>query len=247
MKNGRLEVCKAVLALSLVTNRIKTTTQATHSLPLSLLPPSHQKTMHQIIEYSPVNLLVCYGAYCPYIKPPFIYYLAIHLANSALWIAAYQDLHTLKPGCLIKLPVLDFFLSWTFYQSWDSDSSASCFYYLDTETIQRLTGDPSHDNILVHKCLDLNTQPIKHAPVIFLVTRQNTYFLALFDFLESKVLILGRNGDPTLDNVTIHAEWESWDGPILWEEIGRALTWLTSEINETRPMVVVYEANWIPV
>lgn len=100
----------------------------------------------------------------------------------------------------------------------------------------------------MQKCLGFDAQHINHAPVIFLVTfGQNTYFLALFDFSEKKALILGRQGLRTLDIVAVHAEWESLDGPTLWNRIGGAFSWLTSEMREAQPMVVVYEANWISV
>jgi hypothetical protein len=179
--------------------------------------------------------------------PSFIYFLAIHLANSTLWVDAYKDLQTLKPGDSITLSVLDFFLSWESYQSQHSDDSAS-FYYINTETIKNLTGDPSHDHALVQKCLDLTTQPINHVPVIFLVSfEKRTYFLALFDFSENKVLILGCLGSPTLEPVASHAEWESWDGPILWERIVNAFTWQASKMKKAGHRAVVYEANWIPI
>jgi hypothetical protein len=172
----------------------------------------------------------------------------MHLANSVVWIDAFHDLEALKPGGLVTLAVLDFFLSWESHQSQHSGNSANCFYYLHTETVQKLTGDPNHDNALVKKCLGFETWPINNAPVIFLVTfRQNTYFLALFDFSEKKALILGRYGLETLDFISAHAEWESWDGPTHWKRIGRAFNWLTSEMTKVQPLVVVYEANWIPV
>jgi hypothetical protein len=179
-------------------------------------------------------------------QPSFFYYPATHLANSVLWIAAYQNLETLKPGGFITLAILDFFLSWKSYQSQHSGNSAGCFYYLNTETIQKLNGDPDQDNTLVQKCLDINTQSVCHAPVIFLVTfGQNTYFLVLFDFSEKKALILGRYRFQTLDVVSVHAEWQSWDGPTLWKRIGRAFNWLTAEMNDARSTAVIYKAKWI--
>jgi hypothetical protein len=192
--------------------------------------------------------LVGHYTYCSCTRPSLIYYVAIHLVNSILWIAAYQNLESLKPGGFIKLAVLNFFLSWKSHQSQHSGNSANCFYYLNTETIEKLTGHPDHDNALVQKCLGFDAQHINHAPVIFLVTfGQNTYFLALFDFSEKKALILGRQGLRTLDIVAVHAEWDSLDGPTLWNRIGGAFSWLTSEMREAQPMVVVYEANWISV
>ena len=172
----------------------------------------------------------------------------MHLVNSVLWINAYHGLEALKPGELITLAVLDFFLSFESYQSQPSGDSDTCFYYLHTDTIQKLTGDPDHDKTLVKKCLDFDTLPINNAPVIFLVSfRPNTYFLALFDFEEGKVLILGRYRSGRLDPISIHAEWVSWNGSALWKRIGMAFNWLTSEIEEAQHMPVVYEANWILV
>jgi hypothetical protein len=178
----------------------------------------------------------------------FIYYLAMHIANSVLWIDAYHDLESLKPGGLITLAVLDFFLSWESHQSQHSGNSANHFYYLPTETVQKLTGDLNHDNILVRKCLGFESQPISDAPVIFLVTfTPNTYFLALFHFSKERCFILGKYRLQTLDVISVHAEWESWSGPTLWKRIGRAFNWLTSEGAEAQSMVVIYEASWIPV
>jgi hypothetical protein len=156
-------------------------------------------------------------------------------------MAAYQHLETLSPERLIKPQVLDFFLSW---QSHQSQHSANFFYHLNVETVQKLTGDSNHDNTLVKNCFDSNAQRIKHALVTFLITLGiDAYYLAIFDFAENKILILGRHGPVTMDIVTVHLEWEAWDGPTLWKRIGQAFDW----IEETLPMPVIYEANWIPV
>lgn len=237
----------AVSALSLVTNLMKTTSQDPLSDPLSILKNLNQTAVPQI-QCSQARLLV--GHSCRFLRQQSLIcllYLVAHLANSGLWVAAYQSLETLTPQSLVKLSLLDFFLSWKCYQSQHSGDSTNCFYYLDTETIRKLTGDPDHDNPLVQKCLGFDAQPINHAPIIFLVTfTQNTYFLALFDFSEKKALILGRLAPQQLDSVTAHAEWESWDGPVLWMRIGNAFHWLPSGIQAVRP-AVVYEANWISV
>lgn len=176
--------------------------------------------------------------------------MPVHLANSVLWIAAYHGLEAVKPGDIVTLAVLDFFLSWESHQSQHCGNSASCFYYLHSETIQKLSGDSDHDHSLVKKCLGFNNQHINYAPVMFLVTwTPNTYFLVLFDFWEKKALILGRYSwaQERLDFISSHAEWMSWRGPTLWNRIGRAFNWLTSEMIEEQPEVVIYEANWIPV
>src|SRR5882757_1669816 len=124
-------------------------------------------------------------------------------------MAAYHNLETLKPECLIKPQALDFFLSW---QSHQSQHSPNFFYHLNIETIQKLTGDSNHDNTLVKNCLDSNNPQIKHAPVTFLIyLGQNAYYLGLFDFSVNKTLILGRSGPVTMDIVTINLEWETWD------------------------------------
>jgi hypothetical protein len=158
-------------------------------------------------------------------------------------MVAYQNLETIKPGGLIKLQALDFFLSWKSYQS---QHSTNFFYHLNIETIQKLSGDSDHDNTLVKYSLGSSTQPIKHAPVTLLISlRQNEYFLAFFDFAQNKTLILGHRGPVTMDIVTVHLEWESWDGLTLWKRIRQAFNWMDSE--ETQPMPVIYEANWIPV
>jgi hypothetical protein len=173
----------------------------------------------------------------------------MHLANSALWIAAYHNLEALKPGRIVTLAVLEFFLSWKSHQSQHCEDLASRFYYLHSETVQKLSGNTTQNHSLVKKCLGFSDQPIDYAPVMFLVaSTQNTYFLAMFDFWEKKALILGRYNQETLEFISSHAEWRSWHGPILWNRIGRALNWLTPEIIvEDRSEVVVYEANWIPV
>ena len=140
-----------------------------------------------------------------------------------------------------KLQALDSFLSWQSHQSQDS---TNFFYHLNIETIQKLTGDSNHDKTLVKNWLDSNTQWIKHAPVTFLISLgQNVYYLTLFDFAENKALILGHCGPVTVDIVTVHLKWEAWDGPTLWKRIGQAFNWM----DETWPMPVIYEANWIPV
>jgi hypothetical protein len=170
----------------------------------------------------------------------------MHLANSDLWIAAYHDLEVLNPGRVVTLAVLDFFLSWESHQSQNCGSSASRFYYLQSGTVLKLTGDPDHDKYLIKKCLGLSKEPIDCAPVIFLVTprfRQNTYFLVLFDFSEKKVLILGRCSPGPMYFMPARADWETWDGPALWRRIGKAFNWPTCEMTA----VDVYEENWIIV
>lgn len=132
------------------------------------------------------------------------------------------------------MQALDFFLSWKSHQS-------NLFYHLNLETIQNLTGDPNHDNALVKNGLDSSNQ---HAPVSLLISLgQNTYFFVLFDFAKNKALILGRHGPVTMDDIAVHVEWGSWDGPALWKKIGQAFNWM----EEAQSMPLTYAANWIPV
>lgn len=142
------------------------------------------------------------------------------------------------------MTLLDFFLSWESHQSQHLCNGVNSFYYLHSETIKRLTGDPDQDKSLLKKCLGLSNQRIDCAPVIFLVNPMpNTYFLVLFDFSEKKALILGRYRFRRIDSVSC-AEWQSWDGPTLWNRIGRAFNWLSPEMTGE---AMVYEAKWIPV
>lgn len=138
-------------------------------------------------------------------------------------------------------------MSWESHQSQRLDNPVNGFHYINSETVQNLTGDPNHNKSLLEKCLGSGNQPINYAPVIFLVPfGQNTYFLALFDFSEGKALVLGRHGPGGPDFISVHAEWESWNGPVLWKRISGAFNW-HNEKTEERPIVVVYEENWIPV
>ena len=172
--------------------------------------------------------------------------LAAHLANPKHWVPAYQNVETLKPEKLISVAVLDFFLSCKSHRSQNSIDSSQKFYYIDQNTLCQLTGDPEEDQTLLRNLLAITTGKIALAPIIFLITSgHNTYFLAMFDFLQVKALILGRHGLARSDLRTGYAEWESWNGHMLWQKFYNALIWPGSEELGKEP--TAYETDMIPV
>lgn len=170
--------------------------------------------------------------------------LASHLVNPKHWVPAYQQVETLKPENLICAAVLDFFLSCESHRSRISIGSAQQFYYLDQNTLGKMTGDSKEDQSLLRNLLAITTGKIPPAPFLILITSgPNTYFLAMFDFLQVKALILGRRGLVGSDFNRAYAEWGSWNGPVLWKKIYNALIWPRSE--ELEP--IAYETDLIPV
>jgi hypothetical protein len=117
------------------------------------------------------------------------------------------------------------------------------FYYLPQDTIRKLTGESQKDETLLRQSLGITAENIIPAPFLLLTTQStNIYFLVMFDFCQEKVLILGRRGLCAADFNKSYAEWESWNGDVLWRKISNALSWpgLEREPN-------VYETDLIPV
>lgn len=172
--------------------------------------------------------------------------LAIHLANPKHWVPAYEEVKNIQPENLISVAVLDFFLSCESHRSRTSIGSAQCFYYVDQNTVEKMTGDSEEDQSLLRNCLAIKTGEIPPAPILILITTgHNTYFLAMFDFLQAKALILGRRGLAGSDFTKAYAEWGSWNGRMLWQQIYNALIWPASEEIEREP--IAYETDLIPV
>jgi hypothetical protein len=172
--------------------------------------------------------------------------LAPHLANPKHWVPAYDQAKGIKPGNVISVVVLDFFLSLESHRSRFSKGSAQQFYYLDKNTVGQMTGDSEKDQILLRNLFAITTGKIPLAPFLILITTGlTTYFLAMFDFLQAKALILGRHGLAGSDFNKAYAEWGSWNGYTLWQNIYNALVWPGSDEMEVEP--IAYETDLIPV
>ena len=155
-------------------------------------------------------------------------------------------METLKPGNIVAVPVLDFFLTCTSHQSQTSGESTQRFYYLSKDTIGRLTGDVEEDQTLLRQSLAITTEEIIPAPLLFLIVlAPNTYFLVMFDFIEAKALILGRHGLSGPDFNKAFAEWESWNGRTIWWKLYHAFLGPGSE--ELDRETIFYEADLILV
>jgi len=173
-----------------------------------------------------------------------MHHLAPHLANPKHWVPAYRQVKDIKPGNIISIAVLDFFLSCESHRSRFSLCSAQSFYYIDQNTLGKLTGDFKEDHTLLRNFLAITTEEILLAPFLILITTgHNTYFLAMFDFLQDRALILGRRGPSDFNKE--FAEWGSWNGPTLWQKIHNALNLHGSEEMEVDP--ISYETDLIPV
>lgn len=172
--------------------------------------------------------------------------LAPHLANPKHWVPAYDQVKGIKPGNIISDAVLDFFLSCESHRSQSSIGSAQRFYYLDQNTLKKMTGDSKEDQTLLRNLLAITTGKIPLAPFLILITTgHNTYFMAMFDFIQEKALILGRRGVAGSDFNKAYAEWGSWNGRTLWRKIHNALIWPESEELEVEP--IAYETDLISV
>ena len=172
--------------------------------------------------------------------------LAPYLANPMHWVPAYEQVKNIKPGNIISIAVLDFYLNCESHRSRSSLSSAQWFYYIDQNTAGKLKGDSKEDHKLLRNFFAIATEKILLAPFLILITTgHNTYFLAMFDFLQDKALILGRCGLPGSDFNKAYAEWRSWNGHTLWQKIHNALIIDKSKEMEVEP--ISYETDLIPV
>ena len=192
--------------------------------------------------------LVCY--YITFFRTSclFLYNQAPHLLNPKNWASAYAEVGTLKPGDIVSLAVLDFFLSLESHQSQLSTDFRKRFYYLSQDAIGNLTGELEDKMGLLQKSLTIIDENTLSCPFLFLVTPQTatpTYFLVMFDFREENALILGHCGLSGPDFRKTYGEWESWKGRTLWQNIYSALIRPGFEERETEP--TVYETDLIPV
>src|SRR6516164_1347996 len=97
----------------------------------------------------------------------------------------------------------------------------------DGHVLRKAMGFKLEGNILILK------------PLLIIIEHQNQYFLAMFDYVVKKMLILGRSRDPTWQ---VCADWTSWNGYPIWKSLGKAFGW---KIDSSQP--AVYEAGWITV
>lgn len=180
----------------------------------------------------------------------FLYNLASHLVNPKHWVPAYEQVATLKPGDMVVVAVLDFFLSLESRQSQISTDIRQPFYYLAQDTVRYLTRESGEDQGNLQKSITVINERAVICPFLFLVTSQvepSTYFLVVFDFFQEKVLILGRRGLSGPDFHKAYGEWESWNGNTLWRKIYRALTQAGLGELETMTEPTIYETDLIQV
>lgn len=164
-------------------------------------------------------------------------------------MSAYSEVETLKPGNIVTLAVLDFFLSLESHQSQLPTDFGKRFYYLSQDTISNLTGELEDMKGLLQQSLTIMDGNTLCCPFVFLVTPQKettTYFLVMFDFHEENVLILGQSG---LSGPGFHktlGEWDSWKGHTLWRNLYAALVSPGfKELERTEP--TVYKTDLILV
>jgi len=174
-----------------------------------------------------------------------IYNLAPHLLNPRNWVPAYTDVRTLKPGDIVSVTVLDFFLNLESHQSQLSTDFKKRFYYLSQDTINNLTGEFGHEQGPLQQTLTTIDEKTVSCPFLFLVTAPTTYFLVMFDFCKGNALILGHRGLSGPDFHKAYGEWESWKGRVLWLKIYTALIRPGFEELDTEP--IVYETDLILV
>jgi hypothetical protein len=160
-------------------------------------------------------------------------------------VPAYKDVETLKPGNIVSVAVLDFFLSLESYQSQLSTDFRKRFYYLSQDAINNLTGEFGHGQRLLQQSLTTIDENTASCPFLFLVTAPTTYFLVMFDFRKGKALILGHLGLSGPDFHRTFGEWESWKGRVLWMKIYTALIRPGFEELDTEP--IVYKTDLILV
>jgi hypothetical protein len=153
---------------------------------------------------------------------------------------------TLKPGNVINVAVLDFFLSWESHHSRTSSDSSRWFYYLSRDVVRKLTGNFEDDRTLLRQWLVITTDHIIFAPFLFLVEHGPTaYFLVMFDFVHGKGVVFGRRGRSGADFSKAFAEWNSWNGHMLWNRIYNAL--ISPETEEMEREPAIYESDLILV
>jgi hypothetical protein len=160
-------------------------------------------------------------------------------------VPAYKEVGTLKPGDIVSVAVLDFFLSLESHQSQLSADFRKRFYYLSQDAVNNLTGEFEHDHELLQQSLTTIDEKTVSCPFLFLVTAPTTYFLVMFDFRGENVLILGHRGLSGPDFHKTYGEWESWKGHILWGKIYAALIRHRFEEPEREP--TVYKTDMILV
>jgi hypothetical protein len=101
-----------------------------------------------------------------------LYNPAPNLLNPKNWMSAYSKVGTLKPGHIVSVAVLDFFLSLESHQSQLSTDLKKRFYYLSQDTIGNLTGELEDKKGLLQQSLKIIDENTLRCPFLFLVTPQ---------------------------------------------------------------------------
>jgi hypothetical protein len=196
------------------------------------------------------KLLLTYLFFQDFFNCLFLYNLAPYLINPKKWVPAYTEVDTIKPGHIVSVAVLDFFLSLESHQSQLSTNFRERFYYLSQDAIHILTASGELEDVqgVLKQSLSIIDENTVSCPFLFLVTPRTaptTYFLVLFDFRENIALILGRLGLSGPEFHKAYGEWESWKGHILWKKIQTVLIRPGFEELEREPSV--YNTDLIPV
>jgi len=160
------------------------------------------------------------------------------LGNPCFWATAYQQLETLHPSYSVSVQLLNFFLASNYHTP--EREQVQNVYVLDSALLAELKGLETDGHVLRKAMgfkLEGNILILK--PLLIIIEHQNQYFLAMFDYVVKKVLILGRSRDPTWQ---VCANWTSWNGYTIWKSLGKAFGW---KIDSSQP--AVYEAGWITV
>ena len=233
-----------VQTLQIVVKRIKIIFLLQHLCPLACLLMQKHMVKPQAVVIQVLMLLVCYNT--SYLMLNFHILIAPRLANPVHWVSVYQKLDNLKPGTIITQGILDLYLIHEANLSQLAQDTNKQFYYLDTYVLQHMTGDQDQDHTLFKSCLSITSNQMIGVPILFLVTiGPSKYFLAMFEFSKQKALILGCTSLPSQHFTKVYAEWNSWNGPALWDKIYAAF--YLPGLQSRGSSQIVYESDCIPV
>jgi hypothetical protein len=166
------------------------------------------------------------------------HFSATRLGSPEYWAASYQKITSLKPGSIIHFTLLDFF----FISEWQKRSNQSnpAIYYVDKLLLNQILDKKIDQQDLKERLMLSFCSFIPQAPICLMIERDGGYFMVLFDFAKKKALISGRKNRFMHP---VHAEWESWNGPLLWRNTCMAFGWEKDAEN----VPTVYEIDWAGV
>jgi hypothetical protein len=161
-----------------------------------------------------------------------------------MWDLIPDVMNTLKPGMYLDGSIVDYVLMRHWFKIHHKAKAWLVLGHLIH--LIRMSNSPLPDDNNLNTCRRHLLLPMRGGipmrPVVLPILKFDHYWVVVFDYQTNTVHVLGERIS-VLGNSLEPTNWESWDGPLLWNCISHIFGWDARPAEE----VSISRINWLQV